>query len=185
MGRLVPIIALVAWVAGMSSVPARALVFQSGTTGGVMQQPTSQYYLAVYGAYGEVAREDQRFIFRAMYIERPKFSYAGYVDQESGVFGVIGTKLTKAKNHGLSAFVGGGRVGGYVAEEDDDGGQGPAKLSFSLPGLVTVLEYSAQWRRLDVALGHQMFIGYADRTQLESLVAWPYTFFLLRLGLHL
>jgi hypothetical protein len=36
---------------------------------------------------------------------------------------------------------------------------------------------------VQLSLGHQVFIGYVDRTQLDAYVAWPFNFYQLTIGL--
>lgn len=163
------------------------------TTAGLMQQPTSHYYCAVYGVVVDFGTENESFLTRASYVERPEFRSNGFVDKEYGWFAQIGSKLTKAKSHGLYAYIGAGRMRGYMKlDKDFDRPQASSsstatsinvsKRSFTLPGATATLEYAARLGSTTLAASHQTFIGYVDDQQLEAKVAWPYNFFQLTLG---
>ena len=167
---------------------AQAASFSIGTTGGVMQQPTSHYYHATYGLEATTGTESQRFLLRASYVERPEFSADGYADKDSGWFGQVGSKLTKKANQGLYAFIGGGRMAGYTKLTTTTTASAPntadSKIAsnYIQSGVSASIDYAVRWGQFDLAAGHQVFIGVVDRTQLQGYVAWPYTFFHIRAG---
>lgn len=161
-----------------------SITFHVGTHSGVMTQPSSNYYHAVYGGYFDLGTDDRRFFSRVSYVERPKFTAAGYIDQDYAESFIIGTKVTKAKTHGLLAGIGGGLVGGYIKPDPDYPEANGEKRSYRLPGISTMIEYSLEWKHIDLGIGHQTFIGHADSEQLRAYVAWPYNFILIRLGAY-
>jgi hypothetical protein len=172
-------------LASLAATPAVALSIRAATTGGVMQQPTSHYYLACYGGRLDLATDADGLVMRASYVERPEFRSVGYADKEYGYFALVGTRVTKGKTGpALTAFIGAGRMHGYVARLDTDSAPEGAtnRRSFQLPGLSTALEYGGRWHGLDLAVGHQAFIGYVDDEQLDAYVAWPYNFFQVSAG---
>jgi hypothetical protein len=168
----------------LTAAPAQAVSVRAATTGGLMQQPTSHYYLACYGGRVDLATAGDGFVARASYVERPEFRSEGYADKEYGYFALIGTRVTKsASEPALTAFIGAGRMHGYVARTDTEGHEDETnRRSFRLPGLTTALEYGGRWHSLDLAVGHQAFIGYVDDEQLHAYVAWPYNFFQVSAG---
>jgi hypothetical protein len=162
---------------------ASAVTFKVASTGGLMQQPTSHYYHAVYGGYVEAGADSDAFVARFQYVERPEFDDAGYADKDYGSFGMIGTKVTKAKDHGLYAFFGGGRMAGYVRAQEATRGQTAAdERSYALPGPTVAVEYQYHWKRLALAVNHQSFVGYVDKAQTDAYVAWPFNFFQVTAG---
>lgn len=162
---------------------ARAVTCKVVSTGGLMQQPTSHYYLAVYGGAVDVATDNDKFIGRVQYVERPEFTNSGYSDKDYGAFGMIGTKVTAARDHGLFAFIGAGRMQGYVRANDETQGQTASdERRYSLPGPTVAVEYALTWNHMNFAVNHQSFIGYVDKVQTDAYVAWPYNFFQATVG---
>lgn len=163
---------------------ALAATFKVASTGGLMQQPTSHYYHAIYGLAVEGGVESQKFVVRGSYLERPEFRNAGFRDKDYGYFLMAGTKITKTKDRGLYAYFGGGRMLGYVKADPDTAVEGDAKeRDFGISGPSAVLEYVFRWKKLDLAANHQTFIGYGDKAQAEAYVAWPYNFFQVSAGI--
>jgi len=147
-----------------------------------MMQPSSSYFHAVYGGYIDVASNTQSLIGRGAWIERPKFSANGYIDQDYGGFISAGTKLTESKSHGLFAFFGFGRMGGFIRSSNP--GDEVSERSFSMQGPTASLEYALQWKNLTTSIGHSTFIGFGDRNQTEAYVAWPWNFGTLQIGFN-
>lgn len=174
---------LAVWLAVSLGGPAIATTWDIAATTGVMQQPTSHYYLGMYGVTADLGTDSQKLMARISYLERPKFKSAGFVDQDFGWFGLVGTKVTKEKDRGLYAFFGFGRMGGTV-KLVPSGAPPPAKTtsSYLINGPTAALEYAVHFGHFYVALGHQTFIGYVDQDQLNAFVAWPYNFFQLNAG---
>jgi hypothetical protein len=165
------------------AAPAGAAILAINSTAGVLQQPTSHYYHAIYGAEAQFSTATEGFLLRASYLERPEFKDAGYADKDFGWFGQIGTKVTKATNHGLYAFIGGGRMGGYVkADAGHRGDSGKAGNHYLLPGLTAAMSYAARLGPVYLAVEQQAFVGYVDKFQLNALVGWPYNFFQFKVG---
>ncbi len=147
-----------------------------------MQQPTSQYYHLVYGGYGELGREDRKFLTRLTYMERPKFKSAGFTDQEFGGFAMVGTNLTDVKKaYGLNTFLGCGRMFGYIAANEAD----LPKRNYAISGVTLVLEGYLQFYGIDLGIGLQNFTGLVSREEFKTYVAWPYNFYMARLGFYL
>ncbi|MEZ4742787.1 MAG: hypothetical protein R3B45_10115 [Bdellovibrionota bacterium] len=151
---------------------------------GLMTQPTSAYFHGVYGGFIETSDNIRKIIFRTSYIERPKFSFGNYIDQEYGTFAQIGTKLTSEKSHGLICLVGYGKMGGYIALDKNIVHEGSRLRTYSLPGPVMNLEYEYNWKNFGISIANMMFTGLGDKEQLDAKVAWPYNLFLLNLDLH-
>jgi len=149
--------------------------------GGLMMQPASQYHHAVYGLAMDISNEAQSLVGRVSYVERPKFIVNGFEDQDAGSFALIGTKVTKAKGHGLMAFIGGGQMRGYIKETSDPA----SSRTYKLPGLCAAVEYAGSWRALSASIGHQTFIGVGTKDQREAYVAWPFNFLLATIGVRI
>ncbi len=167
----------------LASDVALAASFKVASTGGVMQQPTSHYYHAIYGISFEGGTDAEGMLVRGSYLERPEFRNAGFRDKDFGYFVMAGTKITKTKDRGLYAYFGGGRMMGYVKADPETELEGEATgREFGLSGPTATLEYVVRWKRLALAANHQTFIGYGDKTQLDAYVAWPYNFFQVSAG---
>jgi len=177
-----PLAVAIPWLLLVSTAAGTTVEVES--VGGIMQQPTSHYYLASYGVNADVATDDQRIIGRGSYLERPEFRNAGYADKDSGWFGFVGTKITKQSNRGLYAFLGFGRMAGYVKTTPAVAAAEvpPEKVSYTVNGVTAALEYAAKLGPFSVALSHQTFIGYVNSEQLQAYVAWPFNFYTASLG---
>jgi hypothetical protein len=168
----------------VASMPAFAITTRVGSGFGVMVQPTSSYFLAAYSGFIDVATDSEGVMLRGTYVERPKFSSNGYIDQEYGYFGMVGTKLTKQANRGLNCYVGYGAMRGYLAVDKEYYPDSTAPLrTFRLPGPVVELEYSYSWRHLRLGMEQIVFTGLGDQVQLDARVAWPYNILLINAGL--
>lgn len=162
---------------------AQGVTFQIGPTGGLMQQPTSNYYHAVYGGYLQAATDNEGFITRLAYTERPEFRSVGFADKETFTLGMIGSKFTKGKSHGLYAFVGGGQTRGYVRRLESIDGE-VNQRSFVLGGPSFSMDYAFHFGALDFGISHTLFVGYGGRTEFDARVAWPYNITLIQMALH-
>lgn len=160
---------------------ARAVYVDVVATGGVMTQPTSNYYHFVYGGIAEAGLESQALMFRAGYLERPAFKAAGFIDQEFCGFAMIGTKVFARGGDGVVSFIGWGEMTGTI-ERDVDAGVPSDKRRYKLPGPTLSLAYRWRLKNLSASIGHQTLIGFADKAQTEARVAWPFNFLLLDVG---
>ncbi len=163
---------------------APAVTLAAHSVAGLMQQPTSQYYHLVYGATLETATDLEGILGRLTYIERPQFTAMGFADQETFAMASIGTKLTKDKNHGLYAFVGGGQASGYI-KPSSDATHYTEQRDFQMRSATFSIEYGWQWRHLFASASHMTMIGIVDKAQSDIRVAWPYQFFLINIGMRL
>ena len=73
---------LIMWVAVIVPSHAQAITMHAGTSGGLMQQPTSNYYHAVYGGYLQVST-DSEVVTKRSHSERPEFNANGFSDKET------------------------------------------------------------------------------------------------------
>ena len=169
-------------VLGFYGLSSYGVVVTPSPVVGLMQQPTSQYYHSVYGGYLDLRTDDAKLIFRLSYIERPEFEAAGYSDQETAAFGLLGTTVVENKLWRMTTYIGGGQVEGYTKALNKN--EDSPDRSFKLRGVTFELEINATIaKRLEVGLSHLSHIGWVDEKQLNSYVAWPYNFFMLRMGL--
>lgn len=161
------------------AMPASAIHMAIGTDAGVMQQPTSHYYHAKYGASLEISTKQEGLAARLSYFSRPAFRAAGYQDQDSGEFFLLGSKLTKATGHGLYAYFGFGRIYGYTKAIGDTKVEenSTSTRSYLLRGATATAEYAVDFSALRVALAHQTFCGVVDQSQFMAFVGWPYNLF--------
>lgn len=150
--------------------------------GGVMQQPTSNYYLACYGLSLDLTNKDSSLITRLSYTERPEFNRNGFSEKDQLSLFMAGMTAAKFKYGRVRAFFGGGSASGYVARIADDNKIVLDRRRYQLPGPAAAVEYVLATGRFSVAINHTTFIGYGGKEQTEALVAWPYNFYLLSGG---
>jgi len=163
-----------------------AISYSVGPAAGLMQQPTSQYYHYVYGSYAEVSTDDRKVYLKALYLERPRFNASGFSDQEFVGFGFIGTQLTSAKKpYAINALVGGGKISGYIRQNNSDGEQSYSSRSYALNGAALGVEASMTFSKFHASLFHQTFIGLSSQEDYDADVVWPFNFFVAKIGLYL
>jgi len=157
---------------------AAAMVWKLGAHSGLMQQPTSSYYHAVYGGALEAGNQKESFLIRLGYLERPRFELNGFRDQEFFSYVMVGTRVLQRKSHNLLAHVGVGRAQGVLAETAEGG----EDRHFGMTTLAVSMEYALRLGGFEWGLGHQMLLGNKSAYQSRSQVVWPYSFFLMKLG---
>ncbi len=158
---------------------AQAVDWSGGPLGGLMKQPASQYMLAVYGAYGEASNASRSLRLRGMYLQRPRFEAQGFVDQEFASFLYFGSRVMARKYDGVAIYVGGGQVSGYIKSSDSSFSH---ERSYELNGVSVSAAYELRYNRLEASLEHHSFVGLAGQNQIDAYVGWPFSFFLIRLG---
>jgi len=158
---------------------ARGVTITPTISGGLMQQPTSNYYLACYGLALDL--QVSSAIVRASYIERPEFSRNGFAEKDSVGLFMAGMSAKKILKGELRAFFGGGNVSGYVTELDENRKK-IQQRTYQLPGPAAAVEYSVRLGKISFTINHTTFIGYGGREQTEALVAWPYNLYFLSTG---
>jgi hypothetical protein len=150
---------------------------------GLMVQPTSAYYLAAQSGYLDLASDGETFICRGAYFERPQFASDGFVDQEYGYYGMLGTKVTRTLAHGLFGYIGYGVVKGYISEVGDGATSSEKNIRrYTLPGPVIEIEYAVKFKALRVGFEQITLIGFGDQIQTEARVGWPYNLLLATIG---
>ncbi len=174
---------VILWFAALTTANAQATILHAGTSAGLMQQPTSNYYHAVYGGFLQTSTDNEGLIFRASYSERPEFSANGYADKETFTVGSIGSKFSRTQKHGLYAFMGAGETYGYIRREEASIDASNFR-SFRMTGFTTAMEYLANVGPVTVSLNHTLFVGYGGSEEFESNVAWPYNLTQLQIGAH-
>ena len=151
------------------STPSFARHVRAGTLLGLMQQPASEYYTAIYGGEATIGEE---YVTTMSYLERPKFRASGFEDQERGYFLFGGAKLTHGKIGGLFAKLGFGTMQGYIKSLEDG-----TSSTYSLSGPAAELQYIFSWRLGELSFAHRMFAAYSTKEQFKAYVLWPYSYF--------
>jgi hypothetical protein len=172
---------LIMWVAVIVPSHAQAITMHAGTSGGLMQQPTSNYYHAVYGGYLQVSTDNESLLLKASHSERPEFNANGFSDKETFSMGFLGSHFSKEKDRGLYAFIGGGETYGYIKSEEAEGEIQQIR-AFKMNGPAFSMEYLFRIGPLDLAINHMLFVGYGGEVEFESNVAWPYNITQLQIG---
>ena len=167
----------------LAPAQAEAVVLRVDSTAGLMQQPTSHYYHVIYGGQVSLATASEHVVWNTSYFQRPTFKNLGYADKDYGWFTTIGTKLTKSKDSGVFAAIGGGSVGGWVKTDKNASGIAKSETrSFRLIGPTVTLDYEYRLGPVQWSVGHQTFVGFVDRSEVMAYVAWPYNFFTTTMG---
>jgi hypothetical protein len=148
-------------------------------SGGLMQQPTSNYYLACYGL--AVDLQASSFIARVSYTERPEFSRNGFAEKDSLGLVMAGMSAKKILKGDLKVFFGAGSASGYVAGLDDQNKKNEQR-TYQLPGPAAAVEYSISLGKVSFAINHTTFVGYGGKDQTQAFVAWPYNLYFLSTG---
>ena len=144
---------------------------RAGGVFGLMQQPSSEYYSAIYGAEAMIGED---YVTTFSYLERPKFRASGFEDQERGYFLLSGAKLTKNKTGGLFAKLGFGTMQGYIKSLDNN-----QQSSYSLSGPAAEVQYIFSSSFGEISVAHRMFAAYSTSEQFSAYVLWPYSYFTL------
>lgn len=164
---------------------APAVTIVPGVSGGVMQQPTSNYYLACYGLSFDATSKDGGFIVRGSYIERPQFSQDGYSEQDRAISLMAGSTAMKILGGVVRGMIGPGRVSGFVARTAADNKTVIERRSYELYGPAASIEYAYMIKKAVLALNHTTLVGFAGKDQTNALVAWPYNFYALTFGISI
>jgi hypothetical protein len=163
-----------------NSESARALNYGTSIDGGLVQQPTSQYFHLGYGISLWAASSSQRIGLRATYFERPKFRSNSFEDQDRGGAALAyGSIWHKARTR-LLAGVGAGRFDGYVRPQETQSDF--ETRTYSIPGVVVWAQLTQSYGRLSFGMSHWTLAGYAGREQFDALVVWPFSVFSLSIG---
>lgn len=163
----------------IQAAPLYAALMLQGLSG-IMLQPNSQYFHAFYGAAGTLKDNASLFLASLTYLERPKFTAAGFSDQEQGLFLTVGRELFLVRDGALQASAGMGRQQGYLSE---DGSK--AVRTYGLNGLTAEAKLLYTYRQAQLSIGHLSFVGFDGREQLRAYVAWPFSYFHVGIGLVL
>jgi hypothetical protein len=151
-------------------------------TGGLMQQPTSNYYLACYGMNIDLENQNGAFIARAAYAERPEFNRNGFAEKDRTGLLLAGTTAAKIYGGSVRVFFGGGTASGYVSKIASDNKTTLDRRSYQLPGPSAAVEFAVNIGKIHFSLNHTTFIGYGGKIQTEAMVAWPYNFYFISAG---
>jgi hypothetical protein len=162
------------------STPANALNFGTSLDGGLVQQPTSQYFHAGYGVSLWAATTSARFGLRATYFERPKFRSNSFEDQDrGGAFLAYGSIWSKSRLR-LLAGAGFGRFNGYVRPQTTSSEF--ETRNYGIPGAVVWAQLTQNFGPLQLGLSHWTLAGYAGQEQFDALVVWPFSVFSFSIG---
>jgi hypothetical protein len=148
---------------------------------GLMQQPSSQYYLLAYSTNAFIEFAPARAGISLTAVGRPRFSASGYEDQDFGGMIEMRKGVATRGNFSLGAGIGGGQMRGYVKSTSLDGGRG----DYRMDGVSTTIDlrYSGQRDgRFTAQLSHTMFSGVSTSLETKARVAWPWSFVMLAIG---
>ena len=151
---------------------------------GVMQQPTSNYYLGTYGASLGIWTASEALGAKVSYLERPLAKSSGYEDMDRMASLQLATLATADRSMGrILAGFGAAEVRGFTRGGVTSAGRSGSY--YRLRGPTASLEYAVRIGRLELGICHQSILGLVDREQVQALVGWPYSLYLVRVGARL
>ncbi|MFK7826529.1 MAG: hypothetical protein AB8G05_20470 [Oligoflexales bacterium] len=145
-----------------------------------MMQPNSQYYHYSSGVFAGISNDKQSVLWRASFIERPRYETKTHADGESGLFTHLGTKLTSSNNLYLLCFVGVGRMFGYLQDLASK-----ERRSYDVEGLSFQAETVLHLGSFYLSFSHQTFVAKDGNDQFEAYVVWPFNFLSMRMGVSI
>jgi hypothetical protein len=156
----------------------QSLAYELSVDSGLLMQPTSQYYHLAYGVSAEAEFSKLKFM-RIDYTQRPKFSAAGFEDQDSLASVSLGLNLAKKllRTFDLDSYLGYGTASGYISNSSTN-----EKRSYSINGPILTAKASQKWKRFSVAVYHQYFVGLSTPEETRAYVAWPVSVSKLAVG---
>ncbi len=175
---------LLGFAAWSNSPDARAA--DRWTTGvivgaGLMQQPSSQYYLMAYTANVSLEFTPAKAGISLTAFGRPKFSAENFEDQDFGGLAELRKGVAARGNFSLGASVGGGQMRGYVKSTDGDGGRGDYRMD-GVSATIDLRYETGKDGRFNAQLSHTMFSGLSTSLETKARVAWPWSFVMLGIG---
>ena len=145
--------------------------------GGVMVQPSSQYFHYVYGSAVTISADQSDFVVRAQMWQRPEFTSSGFQDQDEGAQILLGHRF---KNLGVFEFymyLGGGLAQGYIQDLSSQ-----TKSSYKVYGTSSSASLGYHIGRFSITLEHLMFIGRRNQIEIDAKVLWPFSVTWINLG---
>ena len=156
--------------------------FSLGPTAGVMQQPNSSYFHSIFGGYAEWEFFEEKVILTGTYLERPIFRSQGYLDQESYGSVGVGTKVFQGKYGLLFCYAGWGNVRGVMKwHQKATLHQRTSRYLLEGPSVSAAGFFKVG--SVNVGAEYGVFVGIKNENQLESFVAWAYSFLTLKIGM--
>jgi hypothetical protein len=152
---------------------------EAGT--GLMQQPSSQYFLLGYSGTVLLTHAKLTAGVATTFLGRPAFESGNYAEQDYG--GLIefrkGVRVWKSVQ--LAAGLGVGEMRGYVKRT----GENPLRSDYRMRGASTTIQLSwvpPKASGASLFLSHTLFSGFSTQTQSQARVAWPWSFAMFGAG---
>lgn len=154
---------------------AREWEFGIDAGSGLMQQPSSQYFLLGYSGSFLFSHAKTGAGLAITGVGREPFKSGEYVEQDYGGMIEFRKRVATWKSVQLSAGLGAGEMRGFVKRSGDT----PLRSDYRMRGASTTIE--ASWvppkaSGLNIFVNHTLFTGFSTRTQSEARVAWPWSF---------
>lgn len=159
---------------------AQALNYGLSLLGGFIQQPTSQYFHAGYGAELAIQAKGEAIGMRVLYFERPQFKSQGFEDQDRGYSVVLSSNFWQQNKYLLLGGMGFGRFDGYTRPTDDLS-QLPSR-TYGISGLTVWGQIARDIGNFRLSFSHWTHVGYAGKDQFEAVVVWPFSVYAFSLG---
>ncbi|NDE16104.1 hypothetical protein EBZ80_14350 [bacterium] len=148
---------------------------------GVMQQPSSQYFLMAYSANAFLEFAPAKAGISLTAFGRPRFSAGNFEDQDFGGLVELRKGVAARGSFSLGASIGGGQMRGYVKSIEVDG----ARSDYRMDGVSATVDLryaTGKDGRFKAQLSHTMFSGLSTAFETKARVAWPWSFVMLGIG---
>jgi|GEM_PF-1363546 len=148
---------------------------------GVMQQPSSQYFLMAYSANAFLEFAPAKAAISLTAFGRPRFSAGNYEDQDFGGLVELRKGVAARGSFSLGASIGGGQMRGYVKSKEVDGTRSDYRMD-GVSATVDLRYATGKDARFSAQLSHTMFSGLSTALETKARVAWPWSFVMLGIG---
>ena len=148
---------------------------------GSMQQPSSQYYLLIYGANAFIEHNPTKTGISITAVGRPAFASGNYEEQDYGGFVELHQTVATRGSFSLGAGFGGGQMRGYVKSTGEVEERSDYKMGG--PSATIDLRYTAKkGSGFTAQLSHTLLPGLSTSAQTKAWVAWPWSIVMLGAG---
>lgn len=166
---------------GSRSFAARDWRFGIDAGGGLIQQPSSQYFLIGYSGSALFTHTKTGAGLALTGVTREPFKSGEHVEQDYGATIEFRKQVAKWRSIQIGAGLGFGEMRGYIKRTGDT----PQRSDYRMRGITTTLEVSwvpPKASGMNAFVNHTLFTGFSTRPQSEARVAWPWSIAMAGVG---